>query len=255
MTIPQAIQLATDHDFRNFAGLAAPVRMGRVTAIEASGQVRVTTDDADGEDALAWPLNGFTYAVNDIVYIASPQGTPDSAIVLGSRSPIPDIDPSTHNHDADYSDIAHNHDANYPDITHPRITNYFWIESPTFPNIAAGQALTISITASYASYRQHTLMLMLAASGGGASPLTNGSGTDVNCGFQMPSSLGSNATLTSSHKDFGGTNMTLTGPTAIVNGVKYVLTPTSGSILGSRSAIALLGVAPSQDIAITLSVA
>jgi hypothetical protein len=50
-------------------------------------------DDPDGGDVLAWPLNGFIYAVGDVVYVAFAVNSPDSAIVVGSRAPLPTLDP------------------------------------------------------------------------------------------------------------------------------------------------------------------
>jgi hypothetical protein len=89
----RGFELATDAQFRELSNLATPPRAGRVTAIESSGQVRVECDDPDGGDVLAWPLNGFTYAVDDVVYIAFAVNAPDSALVIGSRG-LPTIDPS-----------------------------------------------------------------------------------------------------------------------------------------------------------------
>jgi hypothetical protein len=89
MTISNAFEMATNAEFKELSNFSLPPRAGRVTAIEASGQVRVASDDPDGGDVLAWPLNGFTYAVNDVVYILFAGNSPDSAIVLGARSPVP----------------------------------------------------------------------------------------------------------------------------------------------------------------------
>lgn len=92
MTISQAYQLATDGEFRLLAGFTSPPRAGVVTALEAGGQVRVTMDDADGADVLAWPLNGFTYAVDDVVYVAFASDSPESGIVIGSKGSVPVLD-------------------------------------------------------------------------------------------------------------------------------------------------------------------
>jgi hypothetical protein len=92
MTIPTNFELANNSEFRLLTNFATPPRAGRVTTLEASGQVRVETDDPDGGDVLAWPLNGFTYAVNDVVYVAFAVNNPDSAIVIGSKSPVPTLD-------------------------------------------------------------------------------------------------------------------------------------------------------------------
>jgi hypothetical protein len=94
MTIPSNFELANDSEFRLLANFTAPPRAGRITAIEPSGQVRVATDDADGGDVLAWPLNGFHYAVNDVVYITFAANSPDTAIVLGAKAPLPVLDAS-----------------------------------------------------------------------------------------------------------------------------------------------------------------
>ena len=82
-------ELATDGRFREAAGFPSPPRAGVVTAIEASGQVRVAMDDPDGGDVLAWPLNGFTYAVDDVVYVAFAANSPDGGVVIGSKAPSP----------------------------------------------------------------------------------------------------------------------------------------------------------------------
>ena len=89
MTISNAFELATNAEFKELSNFSLPPRAGRVTAIEPSGQVRVASDDPDGGDVLAWPLNGFTYAVDDVVYILFAGNGSDSAIVLGARSPVP----------------------------------------------------------------------------------------------------------------------------------------------------------------------
>jgi hypothetical protein len=82
-------RLATDAQFKELSNFSLPPRAGRITAIEASGQVRVETDDPDGGDVLAWPLNGFTYAVDDVVYLGFAVNSPDSAIVIGSLGHLP----------------------------------------------------------------------------------------------------------------------------------------------------------------------
>ncbi len=87
MTIDRAFELATDPLFREVSNFITPPKAGVITAIEGSGQVRVDTDDPDGGDVLAWPLNGFTYAVDDVIYVAFAVNSPDSAIVLGSKGP------------------------------------------------------------------------------------------------------------------------------------------------------------------------
>jgi len=92
MPIPQSFELANDSEFRLLANFTTPPRAGRITAIEPSGQVRVATDDPDGGDVLAWPLNGFTYAVNDVVYVAFAANSPDTAIVIGAKAPLPTLD-------------------------------------------------------------------------------------------------------------------------------------------------------------------
>lgn len=89
MSISQAYALATDGEFRLLAGFTSPPRPGVVTALESSGQVRVAMDDADGADALAWPLNGLRYAVGDLVYVVFAADSPQSGIVLGSKGSAP----------------------------------------------------------------------------------------------------------------------------------------------------------------------
>jgi hypothetical protein len=89
MTISEAYRLATDGEFRLVAGFTSPPRAGVVTALEASGQVRVAMDDADGLDVLAWPLNGFGYAVDDLVYVVFAADSPESGIVVGSKGSLP----------------------------------------------------------------------------------------------------------------------------------------------------------------------
>ncbi len=93
MSLSQAFALATDSEFRTLVAFAGPPRAGRITAREASGQVRVEMDDPDGGDALAWPLNGAGYAVGDIVYCLFAANSPDSAIVLGVKGSTPTYDP------------------------------------------------------------------------------------------------------------------------------------------------------------------
>lgn len=92
MAIPDNFELANDSEFRLLANFSAPPRAGRISTIEPSGQVRVETDDPDGGDVLAWPLNGFSYAVNDVVYIAFAANSPDTAIVIGAKAPLPTLD-------------------------------------------------------------------------------------------------------------------------------------------------------------------
>jgi hypothetical protein len=46
-------------------------------------------DDPDGGTATAWPLNGFTYAVGDVVYVSFASDAADSGIVVGSKAPVP----------------------------------------------------------------------------------------------------------------------------------------------------------------------
>jgi len=82
-------ELATDGRFREAAGFPSPPRAGVVTAVEASGQVRVAMDDPDGGDVLAWPLDGFTYAVGAVVYVAFAANSPDGGVVIGSKAPSP----------------------------------------------------------------------------------------------------------------------------------------------------------------------
>jgi hypothetical protein len=92
MAIPDKFELANDSEFRLLANFSAPPRAGRIRTIEPSGQVRVETDDPDGGDVLAWPLNGFSYAVDDVVYIAFAANSPDTAIVIGAKAPLPTLD-------------------------------------------------------------------------------------------------------------------------------------------------------------------
>ena len=87
--LTRGYQMATDVEFRQMSALTNPPRAGKVLALEASGQVRIESDDPEGGDVLAWPLNGFEYGVGDIVYVAFPANQPDGAIVLGARSPLP----------------------------------------------------------------------------------------------------------------------------------------------------------------------
>lgn len=86
------IELATDKQFQELSNFAQPPRAGKVTAVLGSGQLTVDTDDVDGGDVTAWPLNGFAYAVDDIVYVAFAGNQSDSGIVLGSKSPLPLLD-------------------------------------------------------------------------------------------------------------------------------------------------------------------
>lgn len=91
MGIPANYELANDSEFRLISNFTTPPRAGRITVIEANGQVRVATDDPDGGDVLAWPLNGFSYAVDDVVYIAFAANNPESAIVIGAKAPLPTL--------------------------------------------------------------------------------------------------------------------------------------------------------------------
>jgi hypothetical protein len=86
-----AYELATDPHFRELSNYITPPRAGKITALEGNGQVRVDTDDPDGGDVLAWPLNGFAYAVDDVVYVLFGVNSPDSAIVLGSKGATPTL--------------------------------------------------------------------------------------------------------------------------------------------------------------------
>jgi hypothetical protein len=92
VTISNRFELANDAEFRLLANFTTPPRAGRVTGIEPSGQVRVASHDADGGDVLAWPLNGFSYAVDDLVYITFAENSPDSALVIGSLASLPQLD-------------------------------------------------------------------------------------------------------------------------------------------------------------------
>ena len=85
MTLGTIFEIATDPSFRELANFITPPRAGKITAVEGSGQVRVDTDDPDGGDVLAWPLDGFEYAVDDVVYVSFAVNRPDSAMVVGSR--------------------------------------------------------------------------------------------------------------------------------------------------------------------------
>jgi len=89
MALDSGFELATNAQFRELSNFITPPRAGKVTAIEVSGQVRVDTDDPDGGDVLAWPLNDFTYSVNDVVYVQFGVNNPDSAIVFGSKGAKP----------------------------------------------------------------------------------------------------------------------------------------------------------------------
>ena len=89
MAIPQIYALATDGEFRLLAQLGRPPRAGRVASLLPSGQVTVDMDDPDGGTATAWPLNGFSYAVGDVVYVSFASDAADSGIVVGSKAPVP----------------------------------------------------------------------------------------------------------------------------------------------------------------------
>ena len=99
MTLSQAYLLANDSEFRVLAGFTSPPRAATVTALEPSGQVRLALDDADGADVLAWPLNGFVYSVGDVVYVLFAANSPESAIVLGAKAPLPTLDGAVFAHD------------------------------------------------------------------------------------------------------------------------------------------------------------
>ena len=90
--ISQQYHLANDSEFRVLIGFAQPPRAGKVTAVLGSGQVEVTMDDQDGGTVTAWPLNGFTYAVDDVVYVAFTSSHGDTGIVIGSKAPLPTLD-------------------------------------------------------------------------------------------------------------------------------------------------------------------
>lgn len=92
MTLGTSFELAHDAEFRTLLTLSSPPRAGRVTALEASGQVRVELDDAygaDGGNCLAWPLDGMQYAAGDLVYVLFAANAPDAGIVVGSHSLAP----------------------------------------------------------------------------------------------------------------------------------------------------------------------
>lgn len=99
MTLSQAYLLAHDSEFRVLAGFTSPPRAATVTALEPSGQVRLALDDADGAEVLAWPLNGFVYGVDDVVYVLFAANSPDSALVLGAKAPLPSLDAAVFAHD------------------------------------------------------------------------------------------------------------------------------------------------------------
>ena len=99
MGIQLPLEVATDSRFREVAGWGDPPRAGVVKALEPSGQVRVDMDDPDGGDVLAWPLNGFTYAVGAVVYVAFAANSPDGGVVLGSKAPLPTLDGIVTAHD------------------------------------------------------------------------------------------------------------------------------------------------------------
>jgi hypothetical protein len=90
--LSNAYLIATDAEFRILSGFALSVRAGRILSILGSGQVTVELDDQDGGDATAWPLNGFTYAVGDVVYVLFANNASDSGIVVGSKAPLPVLD-------------------------------------------------------------------------------------------------------------------------------------------------------------------
>jgi hypothetical protein len=92
MSLPIGFDLATDGQFRILAGFADPPKAGRVLAVEPSGQLRIELDDADGGEVLAWPLNGFEYGVDAVVYVGFAANSPDSGIVLGSKAPLPTLE-------------------------------------------------------------------------------------------------------------------------------------------------------------------
>ncbi|RIK40524.1 MAG: hypothetical protein DCC57_19475, partial [Chloroflexi bacterium] len=89
MSLDRAFTLAHDSEFRTLLLFGSPPRPGRVLALLPSGQVRVEMDDPDGGDALAWPLDGAVYAVDDIVYCLFAANAPDSAIVVGAKGSSP----------------------------------------------------------------------------------------------------------------------------------------------------------------------
>jgi hypothetical protein len=93
MSLDQVFTLAHDSEFRTLVSFSGPPRAGRVLALEPSGQVRIEMDDPDGGDVLAWPLNGATYAVDDIVYCLLAANAPDSAIVIGAKGSSPAFAP------------------------------------------------------------------------------------------------------------------------------------------------------------------
>lgn len=93
MVIEQGFQIATDRQFNEVGNFASPPRAGKVTDVLPSGQVQIETDDPEQPVVTAWPLNGFEYAVGDVVYIAFAVNNAESAIVIGSKSPLPTLDP------------------------------------------------------------------------------------------------------------------------------------------------------------------
>ena len=89
--LTQQYELANDSQFRDYARFSLPPRPGQVKSKLGSGAYTVEVDDQDGGTVTAWPLNAFVYAVDDIVYIAYAANTSDTAIILGSHTPPPDL--------------------------------------------------------------------------------------------------------------------------------------------------------------------
>ena len=80
--MPQPYELAHDSELRLLLAYSSPPRAGRITA-ENSGSY--TVEIADGENATveAVPLNGFAYAVGDVVYVLQAANAPDSGLIVG----------------------------------------------------------------------------------------------------------------------------------------------------------------------------
>jgi hypothetical protein len=83
---PQPYALAHDSELRLLLAYSAPPRAGRITAVNSSSY---TVEIADGENATveAVALDGFSYGVDDVVYVLQAANAPDSGLIVGCLGP------------------------------------------------------------------------------------------------------------------------------------------------------------------------
>jgi len=87
MPLTTPFQLANDSEMRLLLGYSGPPRAGKITADNYGTSGTYTVGIADGDNATveAWPLNGFQYAVGNVVYILQAENAPDSGVIIGRK--------------------------------------------------------------------------------------------------------------------------------------------------------------------------